>query len=69
VGDFIKSVEKVTHLTIAINPRERRSGEIERLAIDPYSAQRELGWRPQYSLEYMIESSVNWLKNHGEWSF
>ncbi|MDR1303134.1 MAG: GDP-mannose 4,6-dehydratase [Puniceicoccales bacterium] len=66
VADFIKSVEKVTHLTVAINPRERRTGEIERLAIDPYLAQRELGWRPQYSLEYMIESSVNWLKNNGE---
>ncbi|MDR0590306.1 MAG: GDP-mannose 4,6-dehydratase [Puniceicoccales bacterium] len=64
VADFVKFVEKAAHLTVTIDPRERRSGEIERLAIDPYSAQRELGWRPQYSLEYMIESSVNWLKTH-----
>jgi UDP-glucose 4-epimerase len=65
--NFIKFVENVTHLNISINPKEWRNGEIERLAIDSHSAQRELGWYPQQlSPEYMIESSVNWLRNHGE---
>jgi UDP-glucose 4-epimerase len=61
-------VEKVTNRSTAINYKERRKEEIERLAINSHLAQRELDWRLQYpQLEYMIESAINWLKNHGEW--
>jgi UDP-glucose 4-epimerase len=67
VADFIKAVEKITHSTVTITPKERRKGEIERLAVDPHLAQREFGWHPQIPLEYSIESSVNWLKSHGRW--
>jgi UDP-glucose 4-epimerase len=67
VKNIIETAENIAHRKLAITPQEQRAGEIERLVIDPSLAHRELGWHLQYpQLEYMIESSVNWLRNHGE---
>jgi UDP-glucose 4-epimerase len=67
VKNIIETAENIAHKKLDIKPKQRRTGEIERLVINPSLARRELGWHLQYpQLEYMIESSVNWLRNHGE---
>jgi UDP-glucose 4-epimerase len=64
---MIETVKNILDKNIDIEQQKHRIGKIERLAIDPSLARRELGWYLQYpQLEYMIESSVNWLRNHGE---
>jgi UDP-glucose 4-epimerase len=57
----------ILHKNAVVNLKKHRAGEIERLAINSNLARRELGWNLQHpQLEYMIESSVNWLRNHGK---
>jgi UDP-glucose 4-epimerase len=64
---MIKIAKNILHKNINVKQKKHRTGEIERLAIDPDLARRELGWYLQYpQLEYMIESSASWLRNHGE---
>jgi UDP-glucose 4-epimerase len=67
IRNMIESAENILHKNVDVKQKKHRTGEIERLAIDPHLARRELGWYLQYpQLEYMIESSVSWLRNHGE---
>jgi UDP-glucose 4-epimerase len=67
VKNIVETAENIAHKKLDIKLNPQRTGEIERLAIDSNLARRELGWHLQYpQLEYMIESSVNWLRNHGE---
>jgi UDP-glucose 4-epimerase len=41
---------------------EARAGEIRRSVLDPGLAQRELGWRPQVSLDDGLRSTWAWMK-------
>ncbi|MDR0740604.1 MAG: NAD-dependent epimerase/dehydratase family protein [Puniceicoccales bacterium] len=67
VKNMIEIAKNILHENIDVKQKKHRTGEIERLAIDPNLARRELGWYLQYpQLEYMIESSASWLRNHGE---
>jgi UDP-glucose 4-epimerase len=67
VKDIIRITEHITHKTIMTKIQNRRANEIERVAIDPQLAQKDLDWHLQYPQpEYMIESSVDWLRNHGK---
>ncbi|MDR2200728.1 MAG: NAD-dependent epimerase/dehydratase family protein [Puniceicoccales bacterium] len=67
VKEIIRAIENITHRTVSTNSQGERSGEIARLAIDSRRAQTELDWHLQCpQLNPMIESSVNWLRNHGK---
>ncbi|MDR1367076.1 MAG: NAD-dependent epimerase/dehydratase family protein [Puniceicoccales bacterium] len=67
VKNIIEITGNILHKNVAVNPQNHRAGEIERSALAPNLARRELDWHLQYpQLEYMIDSTVNWLRNHGE---
>ena len=40
----------------------RRAGEVNRIAIDPSRAARELGWRPRTSLREGLARTVEWAR-------
>ena len=44
-----------------------RAGHDLRYAIDCAKAERELGWRPQISLEAGLAATVQWYREHPEW--
>lgn len=61
VIELIKTAEKVTHRPIPIVKCARRSGDPAILLADSQRAQKELGWRPQYSdLETIIKHAWQW---------
>jgi UDP-glucose 4-epimerase len=67
VKNMIEIAGNILHKNIDVKRKKHQNGAIERLAIDPNLARRELGWYLQYPrLEYMIESSASWLRNHEE---
>jgi dTDP-glucose 4,6-dehydratase len=44
-----------------------RPGHDQRYAMDASKLRRECGWRPRYSLEEGLESTVRWYLGHPEW--
>lgn len=44
-----------------------RPGHDRRYAIDPTSAEQELGWSPEISFDEGIESTVAWYVDHQDW--
>jgi UDP-glucose 4-epimerase len=67
IKNIIDTARNILHKNVAVNLQKHRAGEIERLAVNSNLARRELDWHLQYpQLEYMIESAVSWLRNHGE---
>jgi len=44
-----------------------RPGHDVRYAIDWSKAKRELGYKPQYSLEEYLQKTIDWYKANGEW--
>lgn len=44
-----------------------RPGHDRRYAIDAGRIRRELGWRPEYSLERGLDETVKWYLDHSEW--
>jgi UDP-glucose 4-epimerase len=67
VKNIIEITGNILHKNTNVRPKKHRTGEVERSALAPNLARRELGWHLQCpQLEYMIESAVNWLRSHGE---
>jgi UDP-glucose 4-epimerase len=67
IKNMIEIAENILHRNMAINPQKHRTGEIECLTVNSNLARQELDWHLQYpQLEYMIESEVSWLRNHGQ---
>jgi UDP-glucose 4-epimerase len=50
VLDLIEALGAVAGVEPEVEHQPRRDGEVERVAIDPAAAERELGWRPSTSL-------------------
>ena len=44
----------------------RRPGDIASCYCDPSKAERELGWKAQYTLEDMCRDAWRWEKNQAE---
>lgn len=64
VLDVVKCFEKVNHVKIAYEIKERREGDIAVCYSDPGKAQRILGWKAEHGLEDMCRDSWRWQKNH-----
>jgi len=61
VREVIDAAERVTGRKIPVSVAPRRAGDPARLVADASLAQRELGWRPQYSeLEQIIRHAWQW---------
>ncbi len=65
------SVLDVVHAFEAANGRKipyviqpRRAGDIAACYSDPSKAERELGWKAQYTIQDMCRDSWNWQKNN-----
>ena len=46
---------------------EDRKGHDLRYAIDSNKAEKELGWKREYSFEEGIKETINWYLNNEEW--
>ncbi|BAS27971.1 dTDP-glucose 4,6-dehydratase [Limnochorda pilosa] len=44
-----------------------RPGHDRRYAMDSSKSERELGWRPRWTFEEGLESTVNWYLSHQDW--
>jgi dTDP-glucose 4,6-dehydratase len=44
-----------------------RPGHDHRYAIDPSRIERDLGWRPEHSLESGLKATVQWYLDHQSW--
>jgi len=44
-----------------------RPGHDRRYALDASKIARELGWKPTYSFEQALTTTVNWYSNHESW--
>jgi len=63
VLEVIKAAEKVTEVKIPVKPCPRRLGDPMTLVASSERAERELGWKPQFSeLGNIIGSAWRWLK-------
>jgi UDP-glucose 4-epimerase len=59
VREVIQAIEKVLDKKVRVVEGTRRLGDAAILLADASKAARELGWRPQYSLEDMIAHAWN----------
>ena len=62
VFEAIKSFERATGIRLKYRVTERRPGDIEKIWADPSLANRELGWKTEYSLDDAMKSAWEWEK-------
>lgn len=61
VREVIRSVEKVSGLTVPFVEEARRAGDPARLVACKNAAQRVLNWSPQFcSLDKSVQTAINW---------
>lgn len=60
----IDMVEKVSGLKVNVKYIERRSGDADALYASNEKITKDLGWRPKYDLEKIVESALLWHKSH-----
>ncbi|RAJ14653.1 UDP-glucose 4-epimerase GalE [Olleya aquimaris] len=63
VLEVIKAFEKVTNKKLNYKIVNRRPGDVISAYADTTKANKELGWKAQYSLEEAIESAWKWQKS------
>ena len=64
VLDIVKNFEEVTGINIPYEFKPRRPGDIATCYCDPSKAEKELGWKAEYTLKDMCLDSWNWQKNN-----
>jgi UDP-glucose 4-epimerase len=64
VLQVVKTFERVNHVPVAYSIEPRREGDVATSFADNARAVAELGWKPQYTLEDMLEDSWNWQKQN-----
>ena len=62
VLEVIQSFEKVNHLKLNYKLVERRAGDIVEAFADNQKAEKELGWKPETSLDESMRTSWEWQK-------
>jgi UDP-glucose 4-epimerase len=60
VKEIIDTVKKVTKIDFKVEYAARRAGDPAVLVAEPAKAERELGWKPQFSLEEIIKTVAKW---------
>jgi UDP-glucose 4-epimerase len=66
IKEVIAAYEKVTGNTLKYKMSPRRPGDIPVSIADASKANSELGWKPEYNLEQMIESAWRWYSSWGK---
>lgn len=63
--DVIRSVERVTGLSVPWVPAERRLGDPTMLVADASTLRRDTGWQPHFSaLDTIISTAFQWRSSH-----
>lgn len=63
VKEVIEKAKKVTGKDFKVETASKRPGDPAILVADSRKAERELGWKPEFSLEEIIESAWKWENN------
>ena len=63
VKEITDNVKKVTGKDFKVEYVERRAGDPGILIADSTKAEKELDWKPQYSLEQIVISAWKWETN------
>lgn len=63
VKEVINKVKEVTGKNFTVDIVEKREGDPAVLVADSNKAEKELGWKPEYSLTEIIESAWKWELN------
>ena len=66
VLEAIHVFEKVTGTKINVEIGRRREGDVEKVWADTTLANKELGWKSEYSLEDIMRSAWKWEQKLGE---
>lgn len=64
VLEVLSTAKKITKKDINFEFGPRRSGDPAVLVASSEKIKRELGWRPRFSLEHIIDSAWNWHCSH-----
>ena len=63
VLEAIHAFEKVSGIKLKYDMGPRRGGDVAAIYSDSNKALNELGWKPKYSLQEMMESAWKWEQN------
>lgn len=63
VREVIEKVKEITKRDFKVEVVEKRDGDPGILIADSLKAQKELDWKPEYSLDKIIETAWNWENN------
>ena len=63
VLEIIQSFEKTTGVKVPYKIEARRNGDIATCYASPLKAEKELGWKAEYTLEDMLKDAWNWQKS------
>lgn len=64
--EVLQLIEEVSRLKIKVIYGPRRLGDADVLYASNEKIKRELGWKPKYDLNKIIETAYLWHKNHPE---
>lgn len=64
VNEIFQIVKRVCGSTVSETHGSAKDGEQQRSAVDSSLAEKELGWRPTYTLEQGIAETVKWFAEH-----
>ena len=60
----VEMIKKVTSLDFKVKIGPRRSGDTASLVASIDKIKKDLGWKPKYGLEEIVESAYKWHKSH-----
>lgn len=60
VFEAIHSFEKISGIKLNYKTGPRRPGDVEAIYSDSGKAEKELGWKPQFSLDEMMQTAWKW---------
>ncbi|HVA97920.1 MAG TPA: UDP-glucose 4-epimerase GalE [Bacteroidia bacterium] len=63
VLEAIKSFEKVSGKKLNFEIGKRREGDVEAIYSDTSKSEKELGWKPKFDLDVMMETAWKWEQN------
>jgi UDP-glucose 4-epimerase len=65
VIDLGRKIAEACDVAFDPEPAPPRAGEVQRIAIDPALAARELGWRASHDLDRGLPTTVEWFRSAG----
>lgn len=66
VDEVIRTIQNVSGLNVPFEYVGRRAGDPAALVASHNLAEKELGWKPSYNIEQIVESAWNWCEAHPE---